>query len=109
MIRHALLFAVLCVAPAAAQPSLMSKLEVVGNHAGRMMKLHVDGKLVFEGNGHLDPPGVTWTLNVAPGSEPAPIELTIEPCEAPFKADVPRNGGVHTLIIQGCDVKIVRG
>ncbi len=58
---------------AVAQPPVITKLEVVGNHAGRMMKLTVDGQLEFEGRGHLDPPGVVWTLNVRPGGEPAPI------------------------------------
>lgn len=95
--------------PVTVPPAAITKLEVVGNHAGRLMKLQVDGKVVFEGRGHLDPPGVTWTLNIQPGSTPAPVELTIEPCDAPFAAELPRNGGVHAVIIKGCEVKFARG
>lgn len=84
----------------------ITKLEVVGNHAGRLMKLAIDGKVVFEGRGHLDPPGVTWTHSVSSGGGPAPIELQIEPCEAPFKADMARDGGVHALIIQDCEIRL---
>lgn len=84
----------------------ITKLEVVGNHAGRLMNLEIDGKVVFEGRGHLDPPGVTWTHSVPFGGGPAPIELRIEPCEAPFKADMARDGGVHALIIQGCEIRL---
>lgn len=82
-----------------------TRLEVLGNYAGRLLKLQVDGKTVFEGRGHLDPPGFTWAFNILPGSALASAELTIEPCAAPFAAKLPRNGKVHAVIIQDCDVR----
>lgn len=91
-----------------AQPPTLSKLEVVGNYAGRVMKLTVDGKVEYEGRGHLDPPGVTWRINVLPGAEPAPVELEIEPCEQPVRASMPRDGATYALIIQGCDIRLVK-
>jgi len=103
----ALAVGALAVAPAIAQAPTLTRLEVIGNHAGKQMKLAIDGEVVFEGYGHLDPPGVTWTLIVKPGDAPAPLELTIEPCETPFKAELPRDGKTHSLLIQGCDIKLL--
>lgn len=89
----------------AAGQTAPARLEVVGNYAGRVLKLQVDGMTVFEGRGHLDPPGFTWAFNISPGPAVASAELTIEPCAAPFAAKLPRNGKVHAVIIQDCDVR----
>jgi hypothetical protein len=99
--------AALCLCGVAmAKPQAITKLEVVGNHAGRMMKLAVDGVVVFEGRGHLDPPGVTWTLDIQPGDGPAKLMLEIEPCEKSFGLALPRDGQTYALIIQGCAVEL---
>jgi hypothetical protein len=108
--RLMLAAAALVLAPAAAvaQPPQASKFEIVGNHAGRMLKLTVDGKVIFEGRRHLEPPGMTWIVDVPPGLEPAPLELAIEPCEQPFRAVVPRDGKTWALVIQACDIKLTQ-
>lgn len=98
---------------AAAQPpvdpapvSASTRLEILGNYAGRKLKLTVDGRVEWDGYGHLNPPGMSWIITVKPGDAPAPIELQIEQCEAPFTAEMPRDGGEHALIIQGCEIKL---
>lgn len=104
-VAAACLAASLAPAPAMArQPS--TRLEIVGNYAGRALKLEIDGKVVFEGYGHLEPPGVTWTLTLSGESDPAPLKLDQQDCET-FSASIPRDGKVHTLLIQGCEVKLL--
>lgn len=106
--RITLAAAVLTLAPVAAlaQTPQTSKFEIVGNHAGRLLKLTVDGKVIFEGRRHLEPPGMTWIVDVPPGLEAAPLELQIEPCEAPFKASVPRDGKQRLLVIRNCEFEL---
>lgn len=93
---------------AAAQPQAGAKLEVLGDYAGRKLKLTVDGKVEWDGYGHLNPQGMSWFITVNPGDTPAPIELQIEPCEQPFTADIPRDGATRALIIQGCEIRLVK-
>lgn len=89
-----------------ATPSAVTRIEVLGNYAGRKIKLIIDGRVEWDGYGHLNPPGVSWLIDVKPGEAPAPIEVQIDQCETPFKEEMPRDGKTHALIIQGCDIKL---
>lgn len=111
MRKHLLALAAAVVAggPAMAQPQATTQLEVLGNYAGRKLQLTLDGRSEWDGYGHLNPPGVSWILSIKPGDEPALLELSIEPCETPFKAELPRDGKTHALLIQGCEIKLLAG
>lgn len=84
----------------------LTRIEILGNYAGRKLKLTVDGRVEWDGYGHLNPPGMSWFITVQPGEGPAPIELQIDQCEGSFKTEVPRNGQEFALIIQGCEIKL---
>ena len=86
----------------------LTKVEVLGNYAGRQLKLTVDGRVEWDGYGHLNPPGMSWFITVKPGEAPALVELQMEQCEAPFRAEMPRDGGAYALIIQDCDARLVK-
>lgn len=107
------LIALAACVQAAAQPlqapgqvTATTRLEILGDYAGRKLKLTVDGRVEWDGYGHLNPPGMSWFITVEPGQAPVPVELQIEPCTEPFKATFPRDGETRALIIQGCDVKL---
>ena len=86
----------------------VTKLEILGNYAGRKLKLTVDGRVEWDGYGHINPPGMSWFITVQPGEAPAPVELQIEACEEPFVAEMPRDGGLYALIIQDCAIKLAK-
>lgn len=93
---------------AATPVTAVTKLEILGDYAGRKLKLTVDGRVEWDGYGHLNPPGMSWFITVPPGAAPAPVELQIEQCEELFEAEMPRDGGVYALIIQGCDIALAK-
>lgn len=109
-----LAFLAVC-SPAIAEPqiatstgAMVTKLEILGNYAGRKLKLTVDGRVEWDGYGHLNPSGMSWLVTVQPGEAPAPVELQIETCEEPFVAEMPRDGGLYALIIQDCAIKLAK-
>jgi len=90
------------------EPPLLTKIEVVGDYAGRNMLLRIDGRVEYEGRGQLHPPGMTWTIPTPNLGKTSIIELTIEPCTDTFKADYEQDGVQRALIIQNCDIRLVR-
>jgi hypothetical protein len=87
-------------------PQTDARIEILGNYAGRKIKLTVDGRVEWDGYGHLNPSGMSWFIDVKPGEAPVPIELQIDQCETPFKEAVPRDGKTHALIIRGCEIRL---
>lgn len=85
------------------QPRLLTPVEIVGDYAGKQMKLVIDGQTVFEGRGQLQRPGQRWIFQVQPGSAPADLMLELEGC-AIYRTQVWRSGGLNAIIIQGCNV-----
>ena len=103
------------VAPACAQQPvardqsqalLPAKLEIVGNYAGRLIDFKLDGRVILQGRGHLNPPGVSWIETVY-AAAPVPLRFEIENCPA-FEATLTPGGPAYTLVVQGCDLKLVQ-
>jgi hypothetical protein len=87
---------------------LLTRVEVVGNYAGRDMVLKIDGRVEYQGRGQLHPPGMSWTIPTANLGKPSTLELTIEPCPAPFSATYEQDGVQRYLVIQDCEIRFGR-
>lgn len=88
------------------QPRLLTPVEIVGDYAGKQMKLVIDGQTIFEGRGQVSPPGVRWVTQVQPGSTPAALILELEGCAA-YNGQIWRSGGLHLVRIEGCTVTLI--
>lgn len=114
-LRTISLAAVLCASPASAQPPngepprsepLQTRLEILGDYAGRLIKFTLDNRIVLDGRGHLNLPGVSWIETVY-AAGPVPLRFEIENCPV-FEAALTPGGAMYALIVQGCDLKLVQ-
>jgi hypothetical protein len=99
--------------PGAASPSMppevprpATPVEIMGDYAGRMMKLTIDGRVVQDGRADARPAGARWLEQVAPGSSPADLILELEGC-AVYRAQIFRTGGLQAVSINGCNVMLI--
>lgn len=99
-----------CATAEAEAPSLPAPrahyLEIVGNYHGHQLQLDVNGATVAQGYQHLLPPGVAWREELPPTGD-VTLTLTIEPCAAPFTQSFTPGAEAPTLIINGCDIRLV--
>lgn len=82
-------------------------IEIVGNYHGRDLRLNLNGETVAQGRQHLLPTGVAWREQL-PMADEIDLELTIEPCDAPFRATFAASGPAPAIIISGCDIRLSR-
>lgn len=90
------------------QPRLLTPVEIVGDYAGKQMKLVIDGQTVFEGRGQLMRPEQRWIFQVQPGNAPADLALELENC-AVYRGQISRTGGLQAVMIKGCVVALIGG
>lgn len=90
------------------QPRLLTPVEIVGDYAGKQMKLVIDGETVFEGRGQLMRPEQRWIFQVQPGNAPADLTLELENCAA-YRGQIWRSGGLQAVMIKECSVTLIGG
>jgi hypothetical protein len=84
-------------------PRLETPVEIVGDCAGRVMKLTIDGRITQEGRAEARPSGTRWIEQVAPGRSPAELVLELENCPI-YRTQISRNGVLNAISISGCNV-----
>ena len=87
-------------------PRMETPVEIMGDYAGRVMKLTLDGRTVHDGRAESRPPGARWIEQVAPGRSPADLVLELENCPI-YRAQVFRTGVLHAVSINGCNVMLI--
>ena len=84
----------------------MSHIKIVGNYAGKNLKLLINDLVLAERVQHLLPPGVSWQL--ATGSGPARrvmADLKIEPCPDWRQEILLAPDAVTTIIVRDCKIE----
>ena len=81
-------------------------LEIVGNYHGRQLQLDINGGTVAQGMQHLLPTGIAWREQLPPDGA-ITLTLTFAACDAPFSQTFTPGAEPPTLIINGCDVRLV--
>jgi hypothetical protein len=87
-------------------PRLETPVEIVGDYAGRMMRLVIDGQVIHDGRAEARAPGTRWLEQVAPGTAPAEVILEIENCPA-YRSQIFRSGVLNAISINGCNVMLI--
>jgi hypothetical protein len=87
-------------------PRPETPVEIMGDYAGRTLKLTLDGRVVHDGVAAARPPGRRWIENVAPGAAPAELILELETCPV-YRTQVFRSGVLHAVSINGCNVMLI--
>ncbi|WP_135213308.1 hypothetical protein [Vitreimonas flagellata] len=81
-------------------------IEIVGNYHGRQLQLDINGGTVAQGMQHLLPTGIAWREQLPPNG-PVTVTLTFAACGAPFSQTFTPGAEAPTLIIDGCDIRLV--
>lgn len=81
-------------------------IEIVGNYHGRQLQLDINGGTVAQGMQHLLPTGIAWREQLPPNG-PVTVTLTFAACDAPFSQTFTPGAETPTLIIDGCDIRLI--
>lgn len=81
-------------------------IEIVGNYHGRQLQLDINGGTIAQGMQHLLPTGIAWREQLPP-SGPVTLTLTFAACDAPFSQTFTPGAEAPTLIIDGCDIRLI--
>lgn len=81
-------------------------IEIVGNYHGRQLQLDINGGTIAQGMQHLLPTGIAWREQLPPRG-PVTLTLTFTACDAPFSQTFTPGAEAPTLIIDGCDIRLV--
>ena len=90
------------------RPRAEDSLEVLGDYAGRMMVVLVNGEKVYSGQRPLEPEGVSWLLDMDDPDWPVTLEVIFPDCHAPFITYLGKDDAPHTLLVQGCELEILK-
>ena len=90
-------------------PEIVGPLHVtlLGNYAGKVVRLEVDGEVLVERRMMFPPPGATDRFDIPLGpARSVPVKLDIEGCPASWTGEFELQPGQnHALIVQGCGVE----
>ncbi len=97
-----------CATPDAGPPPAPRApyIEIVGDYHGRQVQLDINGGTVVQGMQHVLPAGAAWREQLPP-TGPVTLTLTFSACGAPFSQTFTPGGETPTLIINGCDIRLV--
>lgn len=84
---------------------------LLGNYAGKQIRLEVDGQVLVERRMMFPPPGAEDRFLIPLGpARSVPVRLDIAGCPAPWTGEFQvQQGQNHVLIFDGCDIRAGRG
>lgn len=96
------------LADEAARPHPDDALKILGDYAGRMMVVLANGEKIYSGQRPLEPEGVSWHLDMGDPDWPVTLEVVFPDCHAPFIAYLGQQDAPHTLLVQGCELSLLK-
>ncbi|NHK27098.1 hypothetical protein FF098_004160 [Parvularcula flava] len=95
------------IPPPMQPPPQKNEFEIVGDYAGKMLVMRVNGREIYSGQRPLEPAGVRWQLRHDIQSYPADLSISIEGCAGIAALTVPEAEEGPLLIFRGCDVEMI--
>ncbi|MGE0740557.1 MAG: hypothetical protein AB7O98_04380 [Hyphomonadaceae bacterium] len=98
-------------APGSHQPGGLetraAQMQIIGDYADREIRLLFNEEVAFEGRRAHSHTGESWRVDLPPGEGFFTIDLTIEPCEQPYRTRIMPDSAMPTLRIEGCHIVLL--